>query len=86
MSLFNMNGVKIGQIKRGVTQEALKGDVSKGDIWKSDFSVKFAHDITILSALSKANPQGKRHLDRERAVWTTLRAGKYKFEMSWFKM
>ena len=33
-----------------------------------DFALKFALDTSILSALSKAIPLGKRRLDRESAV------------------
>ena len=38
------------------------------------------------TALCKAVPQGKRHLDRESAVYTAPRAEKCYFEISWFKM
>ena len=33
-----------------------------------DFALKFALDTSVLTALSKAVPQGKRRLDREGAV------------------
>ena len=44
-----------------------------------DFALKFALDMSILSALSKEIPQGRRRLDGP--VWS-----KCHFEMSWFKM
>ena len=59
-----------------VTQEALKGGHLKGGHLKMGFrteirtqhlgfALKFALDTSILAALSKAIPQGKRRLDRE---------------------
>ena len=40
-------------------QEALKRDIFKGDVWQSDFAGKFARNMSIFIALSKANPQGE---------------------------
>ena len=50
------------------SQEALKGDILKGEIRKWDFALQFALDTSILTALSKGIPQGRRRLDREGAV------------------
>ena len=52
-----------------LAQVTWRGDVLKGDIWKRDFEVKFALDISICSALSKAIPQGKHHLDLLLQSW-----------------
>ena len=57
----------------------LKGDILKGGQLKMgfhteictqhvDFALKFALDMSSLTAFSKANPQGKHRLDRESAV------------------
>ena len=74
------------------------GDILKGDIWGirarlMDFALKFALDTSILTALSKAIPEGERCLD---ALNFPSRQGKRRpdgtvrwkchFEMSWFKM
>ena len=74
-------------------QEALKGDIlKKGGHLKTGFrseivgfALRPALDTSILMALSKAIPQGKRCLERESAV-TAQCAEKCRFEMSWFKM
>ena len=50
------------------TQEALEGDILIGDIGKWDFAVKFALDMSILTAPFKAIPQGQHHLGRKSAV------------------
>ena len=51
-----------------------------------DFAVTLALDKSIFTALSKAIPHRKHHLDREIAVETAMRAEKYRFEMLGVKM
>ena len=54
--------MRVGQTECVDTQnpyDASKGHISKGDMWKWDFNVRFALDMSILPALSKAIPQGK---------------------------
>ena len=57
-ALANLEGVRCRWIR--AQEEALKGDISKGDIRKWDFAVKLALNISSLTALAEATPQGKR--------------------------
>ena len=60
-------GPKGGHLKGGHLK---MGFCSEVRTWKWDFALQFALDTSILTALFKGIPQGRRHLDREGAVWT----------------
>ena len=54
-----------------IKSEALKGDVLKRDIWKWDFALKLALDMSIITAFSKAitpKAPSRRHLALQNPV------------------
>ena len=58
-------GPKGGHLKGGHLKMGFRSAVRT---WKWDFALQFALDTSILTALSKAIPQGKHRLDRKGAV------------------
>ena len=62
---LNSGGPKGGQLKGGHLKMGFRSEVR---ICKWDFALQFALDTSILTALSKRIPQGRRRLEREGAA------------------
>ena len=76
-------GPKGGHLRGGHLKMGFRTNIRTRHV---DFALKFALDMSILTALSEAIPQRERRPDRESAVWTAPCAGNRHFEMSWFKI
>ena len=62
---LNSGGPKGGHLKEGHLKMGFCAEVRT---CKWDFALQFALDMSILTALSKGIPQGRRRLDRKGAV------------------